>query len=57
MPRCRILDSLTGLPLWPCESVGYSDGPPEMLPVGVPTEPELEDCWERWGMLSGLCER
>jgi hypothetical protein len=61
VPLCNRL-SLTGLPAWPCETVGVSaaPGPPpaaeEMLPLPCEpsaAEPELETCCERCGMVSG----
>lgn len=52
VPRWSMLDSLTGLPPWPCEFDGCSAGPPETEPRGA--SEVLDVCWERWGMESGL---
>lgn len=66
MPLCSIELSFTGLPEndWPWLGVGCRDGwrsplAPLILPPLLPEfgAEELETCWERWGIESGLHAR
>lgn len=55
MPLCNV-DSLTGDPEEPCESVGWSVGAPPAEPLMESARGTLpaDCCWERWGIVSGL---